>query len=134
MDGFSGTVLANLVVPWTRPARKDLVADHMLPQLGLLPPAYGSNFLLQYTAYFGSEAHHLCWLFSMASLSISSFLCLFLCSHGRYTVCMSKGAKGTWCVTHGTGCTTVAVTCDKVDEVHKGGVKHPKNHYIGCFT
>ena len=46
------------------------------------------------------------------------------------TVCTGKGAQGTWCVTHSTWCTMVAMTCDEVDEVHKGGAKCPKNYYI----
>ena len=46
------------------------------------------------------------------------------------TVCTGKGAQGTWCVTHSKWCTRVAMTCDEVDKVHKGGVKRPKIYYI----
>jgi hypothetical protein len=43
---------------------------------------------------------------------------------------MGKGAQGTWCATHDTWCTMVAVTCDNVSKVHKGGTKRLKNYYI----
>ena len=38
---------------------------------------------------------------------------------------VSKGAQGTWGVTHGTHCPIEDVTGDNVDLVHKGGMKHP---------
>ena len=34
--------------------------------------------------------------------------------HRQNTVCMGKGAQGTWCVYL---CILVAVTCDEVDEI-----------------
>ena len=46
------------------------------------------------------------------------------------TVSTAKGAQGTWCVTHGTWGTRVAVTCDEVGKVHSVGAKRPKNYYI----
>ena len=46
------------------------------------------------------------------------------------TVCTDKGAQGTWCVMHGTWCTTGAMTCDEVSKVHKGGATRPQNYYI----
>ena len=51
--------------------------------------------------------------------SLSFFVCVLL----NGTVCTDKGAQGVWCVTHSTWCTTSAVTCDKVNKVHKGGTK-----------
>ena len=56
----------------------------------------------------------------------------FVCQCGFLagTVCIGKGAQGTWCVTHSKWCTRVAVTCDKVDKVYKGGAKCLKNYYI----
>jgi len=65
--------------------------------------------------------------YTLLQPSVIPFFPSFLGWLGAFvaTVSTAKGAQGTWCVTHGTLCTTVAVTCDEVGEVHSGGSRVP---------